>query len=504
MSTDAERRHSSSSTLHEGPGSAQKAHGPRQVQLWDASLKGARWTFVKSAALGIALTTFFMWACLPIYWGSYFRQPENLYRLTVGLIDLDSPGAQAAGRTPVAGPALLAAPAQLAGTNHLGFRTLDNTRFDVSSATGGAPRGVDVHVWAADAVQNEDYFGVIIANANATVAAISAYEALSSGAQATYEGMGAYTMYYSEGRNFETVDQWVAPGMNRFLNQYVLGSAASSLFAQLAPRLASLSATQYGAVNQTALSAVIAQPFGFSTYNLRPVDEFAGIPATTVGMLYLLIFTYFVSLFAFNARSPLESKLPLGQLIAFRLIVPVIQYIPISLFISLVTMAFKVSFHRFYGAGGFPLFWLSNFLCMTGAGMPMEVAYVPPLPLLTLPLCLCSRFPLRSLTFLGPRYTAFFLIFWVIINVSVAFLDLADMDHFYSYGFVLPIYQAVQNGKTIIFGTKARFGQYFGIEVAWALGGMAALMLVIIFKRRQAVKQAEKRRAEEEKSGKEQ
>lgn len=124
-------------------------------------------------------------------------------------------------------------------------------------------------------------------------------------------------------------------------------------------------------------------------------------------MLYLLIFTYFVSLFAFNARSPLESKLPLGQLIAFRLIVPVIQYIPISLFISLVTMAFKVSFHRFYGAGGFPLFWLSNFLCMTGAGMPMEVAYVPPLPLLTLPLCLCSRFPLRSLTFLGPRYTAF-------------------------------------------------------------------------------------------------
>lgn len=61
-----------------------------------------------------------------------------------------------------------------------------------------------------------------------------------------------------------------------------------------------------------------------------------------------------------------------------------------------------------------------------------------------------------------------------------------------------------QNGKTIIFGTKARFGHYFGIEVAWALGGMVALVLVIIFKRRQAVKQAEKRRAEEEKNGKEQ
>lgn len=73
------------------------------------------------------------------------------------------------------------------------------------------------------------------------------------------------------------------------LNQYVLGSAASSLFAQLAPRIASLSGSQYTALNQTALSTILAQPFSFSTYNLRPVDEFAGIPATTVGMLYLLV-----------------------------------------------------------------------------------------------------------------------------------------------------------------------------------------------------------------------
>lgn len=86
------------------------------------------------------------------------------------------------------------------------------------------------------------------------------------------------------------------------------------------------------------------------------------------------IFTYFISLGWFNARQPIESKVPLGELILLRLVVPVAQYIPISLFVSLVTMAFRVSFHRFYGAGGFPLFWLSNFLCMTGAGMPMEIA----------------------------------------------------------------------------------------------------------------------------------
>lgn len=162
---------------------------------------------------------------------SYFRQPQNLYRLTVGLIDLDTPGANAAGETAVLGPALLQAPSRLPGRNNLGFIQLDNTQFDISAATGGEPRGVDVHEWAYEAVHNEDYFGVIIglcfvsfpsgrpccaseaenllpyghaANANATVAALSAYQTVVSGGQTNYVGEGALTMYYEEGRNFET------------------------------------------------------------------------------------------------------------------------------------------------------------------------------------------------------------------------------------------------------------------------------------------------------------
>jgi hypothetical protein len=178
--------------------------------------------------------------------GAYFRQPHNLYRLTVALIDLDTPGATATGRTAVVGPALLAAPAMLKGY-HLGFTEVDNTMFDISEATGGEMRGVDVHEWAEKAVVNEDYHGVIIgtfdsfhvhspllsecslqcqtrvvgvqedvatdllsrlpdvANSNATSVAVSAYETLASGTRTTmYAGSGALTMYYAEGRNFET------------------------------------------------------------------------------------------------------------------------------------------------------------------------------------------------------------------------------------------------------------------------------------------------------------
>ena len=78
------------------------------------------------------------------------------------MIDLDSPGAAATGRMAVLGPALTSAPSRITYKYKVGYQTLDNTQFDISGATGGTPRGVDVHQWAAEAVQNEDYFAVVI------------------------------------------------------------------------------------------------------------------------------------------------------------------------------------------------------------------------------------------------------------------------------------------------------------------------------------------------------
>ncbi|GAA5879804.1 hypothetical protein JCM3774_001387 [Rhodotorula dairenensis] len=467
------RRRSETSTLQDGrvdTATSDERQDRDAVSLWDPALKGERKSFWKSWGLGFLFTNLFMWACLPVYWGSYFRQPQNLYRLTVGLIDLDSPGATAAGETAVLGPALLQAPSKLPGRNNLGFIQLDNTQFDISSATGGQPRGVDVHQWAFDAVHDEDYFGVIIANANATVAALSAYQTVTGGARANYVGEGALTMYYNEGRNFETVDQWVAPRMTSFINDYVLGAAATSFLLLVSDRLSSLSDAQFATINSEALATVISKPFAPATWNIRPISQFAAIPATSVGMLYLLIFT--CSMFWNNARGPFESKIIVRDLVILRIVIPVTIYVFISLWISLVTMAFRVSFNQFYGRGGFPIFWGSNFLTMWALGMPMEIA----------------------LTFLGPRYTAFFLIWWIIMNVSVAFLDIADMDHFYSYGFVAPVWQAVQNGKAVIFGTKGRFGQNFGVLAAWVVCGTIGLILTVLYTRKRAVRKQEQER----------
>ena len=69
-------------------------------------------------------------------------------------------------------------------------------------------------------------------------------------------------------------------------------------------------------------------------------------------------------------------------------------YLWLSLNYSLVSLAFEVNFRRKYGNIGFVLYWASNWVAMTGLGFVMETFFL----------------------LLGPRF-AFFLLFWVVINV---------------------------------------------------------------------------------------
>lgn len=153
------------------------------------------------------------------------------------------------------------------------------------------------------------------------------------------------------------------------LRTYVLGNAATSLSQVLLPRLVANS--QFDA---TALSAVLSNPFSYAEWNVGPIANYAGIPASTVGLLYLLIFTYFFSIYFSQARAGLEPKLNLKNLLALRLIAPPLFYVFLSLFISLVSLAFLVPFNNFWGKGGFPLFWAANWMTMWALGLCMETA----------------------------------------------------------------------------------------------------------------------------------
>jgi len=66
---------------------------------------------------------------------------------------------------------------------------------------------------------------------------------------------------------------------------------------------------------------------------------------------------------------------------------------------SFVSLAFQVPFSRYYGDGGFVLYWISSFLGMSALGLAVEAL----------------------ITLLTPRFIPYFLLLWIITNVSVAF-----------------------------------------------------------------------------------
>jgi len=76
-----------------------------------------------------------------------------------------------------------------------------------------------------------------------------------------------------------------------------------------------------------------------------------------------------------------------------------------------VSLAFQINFTRQFGKGGFVVYWMANWITMSALGFVMETVFL----------------------WLGPFFP-FFLVFWVILNVSVAFLDIGNMASFYSYG----------------------------------------------------------------------
>ena len=76
---------------------------------------------------------------------------------------------------------------------------------------------------------------------------------------------------------------------------------------------------------------------------------------------------------------------------------PLILYLPVALLFAMINLPFRVQFGaHFTYAGGFFLWAFSTYLGMCALGLAVEFA----------------------LTILGPKFIGFFLVAWIIVNVS--------------------------------------------------------------------------------------
>jgi len=439
---------------------------PVAVGFWHAALAHTR----KDVFLNYLQTLFILclavMGVLSIYWGVLYDVKEYLPNATVAVVSFEGTPGPYESYTPLVGPFVRAACQREMDSrpDHLGFVFIDPSEFDNDP--------IKVRL----AVFEEEYWAAVIINANATALL---QEAVATG-NASYDPTGVATMVYNQARDIESYNFYIVPVLGRLALtvQATFGRQwAASVFND-----PNLDIATYSRAPQA-----VSPGISFTLLNLRPFDPPSAIPTITIGLIYLIIIAFFSFTFfipthmKFILPNPLSPHPPLKfyQLIIYRWLATITAYFFLSLSYSLVSLAFEIPFSNtpppvpsplndghghwtptepiinanYLGKSTFPVYWMLNFIGMAALGLTCE----------NMAMFLSALSPLP--------YSALFLIWWVITNVSTGFYAIELASDFYKWGYAWPLRHIVEGSKTLVFGTKSKLGVNFAVLIAWVVVG---------------------------------
>ncbi|CBQ71557.1 conserved hypothetical protein [Sporisorium reilianum SRZ2] len=432
-------------TSHESATAATPVRQPPQLgqeSFWSPRLREQRGVYLKAMGGTTVIIMVVVWAIVSIYWGSLWKEIDLSSNLNGWIVNRDSG---------VIGATVRDALLNQTTKPHSTWTVIDPSRF---------PTQDDLDYEVTNTLST----WIVVTVAQDATAKLA--QARANGDQ-SWDPRSLVSLSYATSRNFQVV-----PSM-------VLAPATATLSKALAQLSASLASEFLNANinNQTAISNVarapqtIASPIVVNDRDLRPYDVPVAIALLLVGLIYLTILAFNATMAGFSTRQGLQPFLRYRSLVAMRIVTPIVCYLFLSLMISLLNIPFQVPFGRSlsYGAG-FMTWWAATFTGMCVLGLVTECA----------------------ISLVGPKFIGFALVFWIIINVSVANLPIELSPSFYKYGYSMPFYSLRQIYIKIIFdvGQRVEMLKWFGILWAW----LAVVLLTFPIWIRLEVKGAQKAR----------
>ncbi|KAL7423027.1 hypothetical protein Q5752_002326 [Cryptotrichosporon argae] len=437
---------------------------PQKYQLWHGSLKKERAGALKKGAMVFGFITLWLWVCLSIFWGSNYALETYFPRLAVYLVPLDT---AAASLLTDAFVNEVAYQQQLSGSvAHLGWTVRDPQDY---------PNGLDD---VRREILGQECWAALVINANATQAWIDALE----NGDSTYDPTGAIGVYYQSARFYQVILLYFDSLISEF--------AANPLSTARSNALTYFVDEYQG--NETALTTAANVPqaigtaFSYTIFDLRPIEkgQWAGAAPMEAGLIYFVIFAFYVALFAGQARmkTSLGAKLAFPSMLWFRLAWPVFCYFWMSLAFTTIERAWQIPMYNHLGAAGFVVLWALNFVTIWAAGWAMETVTA----------------------LVGPMNLPFFLILWIILNITSSFYPIELMNRFYRLLRAMPFYHNIEGYKIICYGTNwnHRLGLHFGVLLAIIGVELVCFPLSLLFERwnsdRDGRRQVQQKAAEKE------
>ncbi|BGP07218.1 hypothetical protein JCM10049v2_003049 [Rhodotorula toruloides] len=438
-----------------------------ETSLWDPRMKGQRRQTFKILGMYFVLCSAAVWACLSIFWGSTYLLEHYFPNAKVYVYDFDS----TANQNPLLGPAVVQyLRSTLDAPVHMGVIIRDPTGKTFDDV---AKEIVGEKAWAA-----------VVINANATSNFREAVAGTGGLLNGRWAPEGAISLVISGARWYQVTDDYILP----YLGEQMRTPTQQASRQAVARYLSTVTPATLGGLSQTQ-QAALSTPFSYQNTDLRPIhpNQWSGAAPQEAGLIYYTIFAFHISIFLFFSRMPFLGaikkqgvRMTWLSTCALRFLPTLPAYVLLSLSYSLINKAFMIpvdgnGYAKFGPQGGFMIFWMLNLMTLFALGFAME----------------------SMITLLTLKFFPFFLISWIILNISSSFFPPTFAEKFYHYGYGMPFYHSITGARYIMYGTRDRLGLNFGVLTAWTVLSVVTTCLFELMWRRIEERKERKERAKD-------
>ncbi|CAR24597.1 SNG1 family protein [Lachancea thermotolerans CBS 6340] len=381
-------------------------------------------------------------AVFSLYWGAMYKRSSHLHKVKVlAVIQDDGGDGGSAGGVATAIPQLLES---VPGTWHV----YNTSSFQQRYGVAGGEIDAKIH----KLVHDEKYWMSLNVKPNATNALLDSVRRASAPA---FNSSQYFEAFYESGRDPTNMKSTILPLMLQLeaLHQNYHASVylpavlqnASQTMAQAARNVAQAGRMVYGQVDS------------------RPFSDYVLLGPLQVGLIYCILLTFFQLALFGPIHGQMGQKLKPSHMLLYRYTIAFVNYFFLSLFFCLVSLAFQVDYTKTFGRGGFMVAWMTSWLLMAAVGGANENM-------------------ITMVMSVAPQFLGFWMIFWVVLNISPSFYPMDLTNNFYRYGYMTPIYNGVMMFRVIFLDLyRGNLGRNYGILCAWVVVNMALFPFVMKF-----------------------
>jgi hypothetical protein len=422
----------------------------RKINYWDEDFKQDRKKIIMTFAENYLWLILGFMASLCIYWGAYYRRATRFPNIKFGVFIADTD----VGQLPaILGPVVKGFFTQVPALHKLGtFDIWDFDRINLLAQSHNNTISQEVN----RQVHHHKYWGIFYVRENAT---LTWFQALKSVPTTFDPSNTLLEVVFETGRDYNAVTNYISTLINRILSAYASFIPKTPLMPSL---LLTLSANELMSVLANAPGLITTMP-NWQINDLIPVPDLIVLAPLQIGLIYLVIFTFFQFVFTIEIQMFIASKVKGWRFILLRMLASQFSYLVLSLAFILLNLAFGMSFTTTFGNLGFLVILCFGYLLMSSVGSSIEILVL-------------------IFGAINPALIGFVMIFVSVVNVSPTISPIELCPSFYRYGYGIPVRNAYDLFHVAYFNAwKGTVGLNIGVLFIWIVLSNAMIPFLLKF-----------------------